>query len=173
VSLSWVSERAEAGDQSNYLWAALLASRMLAQGLIGGNAWRTKMREPSEAARMESRASGREKLPGLVLARLAKAVGPSLLVIDRASFSRRQDFQLSATHLRRNRRGFSAAIGPLTRRNSGFNVEHAIARTAGTARAMEKSRRKKMGYFRGGSEYEPEQTTAPTGQERLRRGPVV
>ena len=35
----WVSERAEAKDQSNILWAALLASRMLAQGLIRGNAW--------------------------------------------------------------------------------------------------------------------------------------
>ncbi|PYT58170.1 MAG: hypothetical protein DMG35_18560, partial [Acidobacteria bacterium] len=131
------------------------------------------MREPSEAARMESRASGREKLPGLVLARPAKAVGPSLLVIDRASFSRRQDFQLSATHLRRNRRGFSAAIGPMTRRNSGFNVEHAIARTAGTAREMEKSRRKKMEDFREGSEYEQEKTTAPTGVNRILIGAVV
>jgi hypothetical protein len=55
-----------------------------------------------KVARMESRTSSREKLLGLVLACAEKAVGLNLLVIDGASFSGRQDFPSSATHLRRN-----------------------------------------------------------------------
>jgi hypothetical protein len=67
------------------------------------------MREPSEPVRMESRTTSREKLLGLVLAHAAMAVSSRLLVIDRASFSRKQDFQPSARHLRKNQGGLSAA----------------------------------------------------------------
>jgi tRNA G10 N-methylase Trm11 len=61
----------------------------------------------------------------------------------------------------------------MMRRNSGFDVEHAIARTAGTAREMEKSRRMKMEDFREGSEYDQDKTTAPAGVNRILIGVVV
>jgi outer membrane murein-binding lipoprotein Lpp len=58
----------------------------------------------------------------------------------------------------------------MMQRNSGFNVEHAIARTAGTAREMKKLRRMKMEDYRETTENEDK---SPTGVNRILFAAVV
>jgi outer membrane murein-binding lipoprotein Lpp len=58
----------------------------------------------------------------------------------------------------------------MMQRNSGFNVEHAIARTAGTAREMKKLRRMKMEDYRETTENEDK---SPTGVNRILIAAVV
>jgi outer membrane murein-binding lipoprotein Lpp len=58
----------------------------------------------------------------------------------------------------------------MMQRNSGFNVEHAIARTAGTARGIKKLRRMKMEDYRETTENEDK---SPTGVNRILIAAVV